>query len=310
MAAPCFRPALRALLLLLVAALLSALFVDVPAAAGAATDPSDDQPHLPDRCAPGDDNVPHQPGPCYLTRFRKHRPTVVMWGDSHAWQHIPAVRPLAREKRVNLVMFMLGGCPPFRVRKNSQRTMYACERSNQLALQFVRDLKERDKPVRVLLGAFWHGYYTVYQRVYVEQSVDPSTYTDTQLRSTRTFRRLTPKLFAELAELRVRTDVIGQAAIVPENPPSCPGGDDPYACRMARAQALPREQAWRDWFRRMMRPLPDTSRLVEFNDPYCDASYCYGKVGDVFTFFDPIHLSATRTATLRRYFRGTFANFG
>jgi hypothetical protein len=202
---------------MLLAALLSTLFVGVPASA-AAPDPSDDQPRLPDRCVRGDENVPYQAGPCYLTRFRKHRPTVVIWGDSHAWQHIPAVRPLAREKRVNLVMFMLGGCPPILVRENSQRTMYACERSNQLALRFVRDLQERDKPVRVLLGAFWDGYYSVYQGVYVDHTIDPSDYTTTQLRSARTFHKLTPKLFDELGELRVRVDVIGQAATVPENP--------------------------------------------------------------------------------------------
>lgn len=309
MAARPSRSTPRALLLALAAALLSTLLVGVPRAANAATDPSEDQPRLPDRCLAGDDNVPHQPGACYVTRFRKNRPTVVLWGDSHSWQHIPAVRPLAREKRVNLVMFMLGGCPPILVRENSQRTMYACERSNQLALRFVRDLKERDKPVRVLLGAFWDGYYSVYQGVYVDHTIDPSGYTTTQLRSARTFHRSTPKLFAELGELGVRVDVIGQAATVPENPPSCLGGDDPYECRLARSQALPREQAWRGWFRQVMRPLPDRSRLIGFNDPYCDAAYCYGKVDDIYTFFDPIHLSATRTATFRRYYRATFANF-
>jgi hypothetical protein len=59
-----------------------------------------------------------------------------------------------------------------------------------------------------------------------------------------------------------------------------------------------------------MRALPDRSRLIEFNDPFCDTSYCYGKVDDVFTFFDAIHLSATRTATFRRYYKATFGKFG
>ena len=80
---------LRAALVATVAALLSSLLVAFPgAAASAAPDPGDDHFWLPKRCV-GDEPgryVPDVPGPCYLTPFKKHRPTVVLWGDSHAWQ--------------------------------------------------------------------------------------------------------------------------------------------------------------------------------------------------------------------------------
>ena len=100
-------PSLRLALLAAVAALFTSLLalpgtasaaLPVAAASVAAPDPSDDHFWLPKRCIgqPGD-YVPDKPGPCFLTKFKKNRPTVVLWGDSHAWQHLPAVDPAGPE---------------------------------------------------------------------------------------------------------------------------------------------------------------------------------------------------------------------
>jgi hypothetical protein len=238
---------------------------------------------------------------------------VVLWGDSHAWQHLPAVAPLARQRNVNLVMFMLGGCPPILVGEHTRQTLYACETSNQMALKYVRNLKEKgDQPVRVLLGAFWEGYRSVYQGVYVDQppSVDPDDYTKTQLRSARTFHRLTPRLIAKLDEVGVRVDLIGQAASVPADPPRCLRGSDPYECDLRRSVALPREKAWIDWLRRWARLLPQGSRVVNFNQKYCSKTECHGFTDGMYTFFDHTHLSASRTKTFKRFFAPTFRGLG
>lgn len=322
------RASARVALLAAVAALLTSLLVALPGptatavappATAAAADPQEDQPRLPARCNPSGENVPVKAGPCYLTKFRKHRPTVVMWGDSHAWQHIPAARPLARKKRVNLVMFMLGGCPPILVGPHYKKKLYSCEKSNQMALQFVRRLKEdRRQPVRVLLGAFWEGYRSVYEGLYVTGTIDKSDFDRTKRRSARTFHRSTPRLFAKLAELRVRVDAIGQAATVaatvPAGPPRCGflgGGQHPYECNnLPRTQALPRENYWNRWFRKVLRPLPGNSHVIKFNRRYCNATVCKEKVGGIYTFFDYTHISATRAGTFKRYFRSTFRGLG
>ena len=247
---------LRVALLVAVAALLR-----LPARRGplgrrlrGAPDPSEDHYWLPERCVdePGA-YVPGHPGPCYLTKYKPHQPTVVLWGDSHAWQHLPAVVPLARQRKVNLVLFMLGGCPPILIREDITKRLAACETSNQMALKFVGRLKERGQKIRVLLGAFWQGYYSVYKDVYVDRDEDPSQWTKVQLRSARTFHRLTPQLIAHLGELGIRTDLIGQAASVPANPPRCLRGSDPYECDLRRSAALPREKQWKVWLRRQVR---------------------------------------------------------
>lgn len=299
---------LRLALLSAVAALFASLLAAVPSPAGAtAPDPTEDHFWLPDRCIeePGD-YVPGRPGPCHLTRFGKHRPTVVVWGDSHAWQHLPALAPLARDRKVNLVLFMLGGCPPILVDDPTRLTLYACEKSNQMALKYVSRLKESGRQIRVLLGAFWHAYYSVYKDVYVDGDEDPSQWTTTQLRSARTFHRLTRPLIARLGEVGVRVDLIGQAAAVPLDARVCPSGSDPYVCDLRRSAALPREEKWRDWLRAQVRPLPNGSRVVTFNQRYCSKTKCHGFTDGRYTFFDPIHLSASRTATFRRFFAPTF----
>jgi hypothetical protein len=315
-------PSLRLALLAAVAALFASLLAAVPAAASAtaagphartagaekvAPDPSEDHYWLPRRCVESpDEYVPGKPGPCFITKYKKNRPTVVVWGDSHAWQHLPAIVPLARQRKVNLVLFMLGGCPPILIKPDFRGTLYSCEKSNQMALQFVKRLKADHRKVRVILGGFWDGYYKVYRGVYVTGTMDPSPFTTTQLRSARTFHKLTPKLIRTLGEQGIRVDLIGQAASVPANPPNCARGNDPYECDLRRSVAMPREKKWNGWFRTMQRSLPGGSRVVKFSQTYCNRTVCHGFTDGVRTFFDPTHLSRSRTKTFRKFFAPSF----
>ncbi len=59
---------------------------------------------MPDRCT-GGRSIPSRAGACRLTPVRFARPTVVLWGDSHAWQHIPGLRAEANARDVNLIAF-------------------------------------------------------------------------------------------------------------------------------------------------------------------------------------------------------------
>lgn len=305
-----FRLGPRLLLLSLVCALVASVLQAAPTAASA-PDPANDKPKLPASCTREPGGMTYKAGPCYLNKFRRDRPTVVLWGDSHAWQQLPALRPLARQHDVNLVMFMLGGCAPFLVRKNTQQTLYACEQSNRLALLFVRELERREPPVRVLIGAFWQKYRDLYQRFYVDDIEPGPEYEgkDSFLRSIRKFHKHTPRLFGELGRVGVRVDVTGPAAYVPDDPPRCEEMV-PYACEIPRKRALPQEGATKRWLGRQLRKVPSGSRMINFNGPYCGASTCFGKVGNIYTFYDIWHLSATRTRTLQPYFERTFSTLG
>jgi hypothetical protein len=303
--------ALRVALLLAVAALLAPLFVAFSGpATSAVPDPSEDHFWLPKRCV-GDEPgryVPAEPGPCFVTLpYRKDRPTVVLWGDSHAWQHLPALVPLAKKRQVNLVLFMIGGCPPILISENAKPNLAACETSNRMALRFVRGLNAQHREFRVLMGAFWDGYYKVYKDVYVDKTADPSQWTKVQLRSARTFHKLTPPLITTLGSEGIRVDLIGQATSVPADPPACQLGSNPYKCSLPRKVALPREKRWKTFFRRMVHQLPAGSRAItNFTSTYCGRTKCQGFTDGVYTYFDPTHLSASRTATFQKFFAPTF----
>ena len=117
------------------------------------------------RAAPGP-RAPHprHPNGCRLTAWVRNRPTVVLWGDSHAWQNIPALIKAANAEQVNLTAFVMGKCPPSKIRIQ-KRYPGQCERSNALALKYVRETAQRPQPVQVILGSHWAGFAAEGRRV-------------------------------------------------------------------------------------------------------------------------------------------------
>ena len=110
---------------------------------------------MPDRCTDGL-SIPAEPGPCRLTPQRLERPTVVLWGDSHVWHHIPGLRAEANAQQVNLIAFVMGACPP--VAGKERRPLPACAKNAKAALAYIGRLRERGRTVRVVIGAHWQFY--------------------------------------------------------------------------------------------------------------------------------------------------------
>ncbi len=115
-----------------------------------------DFPDLPDECATEEEKIPQRPMLCRLNGQENSRGTVMLWGDSHAWMYVPAIEAAAEEVDVNLVLFSQGSCPPFDA---TGMPLNNCVKGNQLALDFIEDQAERDRPLRVLLGASWEIYF-------------------------------------------------------------------------------------------------------------------------------------------------------
>lgn len=298
---------MRLLVLALAWALLATLTGPVPSAQ-ARVDPSNDIPRLPPRCEGDRHIIPTKPGPCYVTEFRKHRPTVVLWGDSHAWQHVPAVLAGARARKANLVGFFMGGCPPVKVPLKPPADGYAtvCEKHNAMAMRFVKKLKRGPKAVRVILGSSWAGYRRAHREIKAGAGERYYGYTPWVKKMVRLFMRGAAPLFPALGKVRVGVDVIGQTATVPRRPAACPTGDDPYTCALPRKRAIYDEAQTRTWLRGLMKKLAGKPRLIDVNNAYCGPQRCFGMVDGIYTFWDDLHLSATRVRTLRPYFRATF----
>lgn len=292
---------IRALLVLAVA--LVGLTVTGPSSATAsperAKNPRLDYPSMPSKCVARRDLIPQTPTRCEMNDFDPARPTLVLWGDSHAWEFIPSLRAALGERDINFVAYVLGGCAPLDAAINTRAKRAKasdCDLNNDMALRFVKEQQEV-APVKVLLGGAWHAYL---EEIRKGSSPDDSY----RARIANDVRTDTPRLFRTLGESRVDVDVIGQTLTVPETA-RCAKGRNPFVCTLPRAKALPKAAANEKYVRNVMRPLSGSPRYIEVNDAVCSAKTCRGKIDGVFTFYDDFHLSATRAATLGRFFAGS-----
>ncbi len=294
----------RRLLGLLLAAFLTATVLSVPTGAHAVTDrsapaaakqkdPTKDFPKMPRKCVDPKLLIPQKPVKCNLNGFKQGRPTLVLWGDSHAWQMIPALRNAARGRNVNLVAFLMGSCPAMDPALTPEQRRAgnapACLRSNDRALRYVEGLKTHKKRVHVLLGTYWQRY------LHAIRVNDTSSYHGEMAAYWKTAG---PRLFRTLGKLRVSVDVDGQMLTVPSNAKDC-YTDKYYAydCDLSRKKALRNEKSTKNWVKRQMRQLSGSPRYVETNK-MCTQKTCFARPNGVYTFWDFQHISATMSRKL------------
>lgn len=303
---PAPHHALTRIVVGVVLAILATLVLQGPtvssASPAAEVDPSQDVPSLPQECIRYA-IIPPVPVACHLTPYRAKRPTVVLWGDSHAWQYIPAVRNAAIARGANLTAFVLGGCPPVKVPiDQAPRNPKSCATNNYLAMKYVMRLQRGDQDVRVLLGSHWAGY----RRAARESTIGPLAplfgYDETTQGKVELFQSSAAALFPALGRLGVDVDVIGQTATVPRLTLPCAAGEEPYSCDVLRSRAIYDEDETEAWLRERMQDLAGTPRLIDVNSAYCGQIMCRGVQDGIHTFYDDLHLSATRTDTLTRFF--------
>ena len=293
----------RRLLGLVLAVLLSATALMLPtnahASPGAAAtlaakaDPVHDFPKMPRKCVDPKLLIPQKPVKCNLNGFKAGRPTIVLWGDSHAWQMIPALRNAARGRDVNLVAFLMGSCPvmdPQLTREQKQSGAPACLLGNERALDYVTSLKAKKKPVHVLLGTYWQRY------LHAIRKGDTKSYHG---QMAAVFKSAGPRLFRTLGRLRIPVDVNGQMVTAPANGKESCYTDRYYAysCDLPRTKALRNEKGTRSWVKKQMRSLSGKPRYIDANK-MCNATTCFAKPRGVYTFWDFQHISASMSAKL------------
>ena len=260
----------------------------------AAPAPGRDFPRMPRRCATPKEKIPSKPIVCELNGFDRNRPSVVLWGDSHAWMFIPALKKAVGGRDINLVAVVMGSCPPMDNQVRADDPVPACFRSNALALDLTRRLEASGERYRLVLAGSWQRY------VHARKVGDRRSYVGMMA---KTMRAATPRLARTLNSIGAEVDVIGQVATVPERIRRCPQGNDPYACQVPVRKALPEATATKNYVRTALGPVLDRNQ-INVNPFFCTSQVCKGLVDGVRTWFDDLHLSATRSASLAPYFEG------
>lgn len=275
------------------------LRADLP---GAGISPTTGTPVLPSRCLEGDDNLPIEPGPCFITSYGPDRPTVVVWGDSHAWQQVPGLRVQAERTRTNLVAFVMGACPPMDLRGEGHQSL--CLQQNEQALDFIAAKLERERRLKVVLGGFWELYRDYHARGRTGWTPDDA---DDEFLLTRAelFAAGGARAFRTLGRWGVPTAAIAQAPWVSDAAPSCPSGQLPYACDLPRSSAIPAEAATSRWVRSQLSAIRvsgyiDTSRFL------CSAAVCRSELDGAPVYLDELHLNPAITVAFAREYRGLF----
>lgn len=265
-----------------------------PASPGA--DPAEDYPALPQECTPRREKIPVQPVVCDLNGFDEARPTVLLWGDSHAWMFLPALQAAAEGREVNLLAVLMGSCPPMDNAVTSGAEVAPCFRSNALGVRTVRRLAAGDQPYRVVLAGSWERY------VLARDAGDRRTYIG---KMAEAMRDGLPRLVKRLDTLGADVDVVAQVATVPERRGACAVGEAPYACAVPRARALPEEALTSTYVATTFGRVLGTRAPIDVTPTLCTERICQGTVGSTLTWFDDLHLSASMASTLSPYFAPT-----
>jgi hypothetical protein len=297
----------RGLLVALALALLPALLVTATPvrAESAGVAPTvaraDEVPGVPDACLA-------RPMKCRLGPDYPGQPTLVLWGDSHAWQLIPAVKAAIGSRKVNLVAFLFGGCPPMDPGITTPAEMRAagpCRQTAHKALTYVTNATRKGRDLRVVIAGGWELYR------YALDPLEPDEpgwreHTSPSIEGAALLAAVgLPKLFRVLGKARVPADVVGQMPTVPDNAPPCAISETPYACPLPRAAALPQASANRRALKSLVAQLRRPARLIEPSEFFCDSGGCAGRVRGASAWYDDTHISLALSALLGRYFAPT-----
>lgn len=280
------------------ALLLTALMLTISAgAAQAKPAPERDYPRMPRVCASAKDKIPQKPVVCRLNQYNVTKPTIQLWGDSHAWMMIPALKKAAQKQKINLIATMMGGCPPMDNQVSEGEAAPGCYHGNRMALEFAEDTLARGNGLSIVIGASWQRYRKALK-------TRDQTYTGQMARAMTSG---TPRLARTLAGLGAEVDVIGQVATVPEVRKTCKKDNSPYACNVPRKQALQDEKGTKAWVTKMFRPATP-GQLINVNGYFCSSSTCRGFVKKTYTWWDDLHISASMSTLLNGYLAPTVTN--
>lgn len=205
------------------------------------------------------------------TRSDPGAKTVLVLGDSHAEQWLPAITPVSEDKGWRLYAMLMGGCKPSTTDQHGEPD---CDRFNQ---KVTAEVKRNPPDAIVVVGT----------------AAAPSSPEETLIPGLET-------------SLKTWADLGIEVVLVRDNPrfgfnmADCvvTKGADAQDCRPGREGLL----AATSPFEALQETAPGVA-TVDMTDLICEPVDCPGAVGNVFVYLDNNHLSRTYAASMAPMFR-------
>lgn len=209
---------------------------------------------------------------CTVHFAGNNRPWVILWGDSHACQQVPAIKQHCINADHNFVVFTAGLCPPYRPATGA--TGLSAD-MNRAALEFIEAKVTARKKVTVILGGYWQFYFT---------TTDP-----VRLPRAKAFRNGEVRMFSKLSSLNIRLCVISAIPVIPMtvNPETAPA-------TLPRSQMLLNETVIHNWIKKRAK-LVRRNHIADIRPYLCDSTTCTITEGATEMYFDNVHLNVAIT---------------
>jgi peptidoglycan/LPS O-acetylase OafA/YrhL len=249
---------------------------------------------------------------CVLGSYVVGRPTIVVWGDSHAWQLLPALEAAAAGK-ANLVAWVAPGCPPFigvpgtapaSEDASASGSFDQCVRRNRDALSNVLELRDSG-PVRVVLAARWATYLAQTPISLADRDPRVARLLDGVRAEYEELPRHLVLLARFMADEGVGADLVGPVPELPRNAPLCLESPLFRDCDLDRSSFDEYSAGPRTLLRTVSREWGGASRVLDLTPTLCDSTRCHAASDGVVNYFDDDHLSATRSRLMAPLFSGT-----
>jgi len=283
-----------------------------------------DQPSVPAVCLDQPEDLLPSGGRCELIPYVLGRPTVVLRGDSHAWQYIPALTTLAREHRgVNVVAWIREGCPPAEMTDDEVRAVEAalrargpagalegwheCIEFNEAAAQDLDVLAAESPSLRILAAGRWPIYAGVTPLNLADRSVITMAGLDVINAETDFLRTGLGHLMGHVDALDGVAMIAGPIPELLRPAPACLTSRwRTFSCDVARE----RTDRYLAPIRALLEDLAQQHPGTQVTDPMpslCDDAWCRARSDGVTNYLDDDHLSATRSRLLADEFAPLFA---
>jgi peptidoglycan/LPS O-acetylase OafA/YrhL len=218
----------------------------------------------------------------------KDAPTrLVLFGDSHAMQHFPALERVAVRRGWRLEVLTKAACPPSTMRvynRHLARRYTECERWRESALRRIAAVR----PAVVVTGSS-----TFYPSLDGGRRLDPEA-------SLPAFAAGYAVVLRRLRALTDRVLVLRDTPRPTLDPPECVSEHvkNLRACAFPRRAAFARPQPERAAVRRVQ----GNVRMLDATSRFCLRRLCPSVIGDVLVYRRSAHITATYSRTMARWF--------